>query len=135
MSLNERKVPLARLISKKKFCKNQLIVLLQNNLKEISQLSKMVRKRGTNLHLIKLVSKQKWVIRKEYTSFLLFYFWDLKLVPIDSALNFASGNLTYFFQKCRRGTKKSSQTWKSGFSILAIFRGKWGLIGHLKGQS
>ena len=36
------------------------------------------------------------------------HFWNLKLAPIDSALNSASGNLT---QKCRRGTKNSSQTY------------------------
>ena len=48
-------------------------------------------------------------IRKGHTSFLFFHFWDLKLVPIDSALNSASGNLSHFFQKCKRGTKKSSQ--------------------------
>ena len=39
-----------------------------------------------NLYLIKLVSK--WC--------LVFHFWDLKLVPIDSALNSASDNLTFF---------------------------------------
>ena len=31
--------------------------------------------------------------------FVAFHFWDLKMVPIDLALNFASGNLTYFFPK------------------------------------
>ena len=40
-----------------------------------------------NLYLIKLVSKSKRAIRKGHTSFLVFHFWDLKLVPIDSALN------------------------------------------------
>ena len=70
------------------------------------------------LYLIKLVSKYKWAIRKEHTSFFLFYFWDLKLVPIDSALNFVSQNVTHSFQKCKRGTKKSSQIWKSGLKLF-----------------
>ena len=35
-------------------------------------------------------------IKKGHKSFLLFYFWDFNLVPIDSA----SGNLTQSFQKC-----------------------------------
>ena len=53
---------------------------------------------------------EKGQLEKGLRVFLLFYFWDLKLVPIDSALNSALGILTDFFQKCRRGTKKSSQT-------------------------
>ena len=51
------------------------------------------------LHLIKLVSQLKRAIRKGHTSFLLFHFWDFKLVPIDSALNSSLGNLTHFFSK------------------------------------
>ena len=51
------------------------------------------------LHLIKLVSQLKRAIRKSHTSFLLFHFWDFKLVPIDSALNSSLGNLTHFFSK------------------------------------
>ena len=53
----------------------------------------------------------KRAIRKANTRFWVFHFWDL--VPIDSALNSASGNLTKFFQKCKPCTKKSMQTWKS----------------------
>ena len=41
-------------------------------------------------------------IKKGNTSFLLFYFWDLNLVPIDSA----SGNLTQCFQKCWYNPRK-----------------------------
>ena len=37
-----------------------------------------------------MVSKWKRSIRKGYTSFLLFHFWDLKLVSIGSALSSAS---------------------------------------------
>ena len=62
-----------------------------------------------NIYLIKLVSKWKRAIRKGRTIFLVFHFWDLKLVPIDSALNSASDNLTKIFKKCRNGTKKISQ--------------------------
>ena len=47
------------------------------------------------LYLIKLVSKLKRAIRKEHKSFLVFHFWDLKLVLIDSALNSASGKVTF----------------------------------------
>ena len=36
----------------------------------------------------------KRAIGKEYAAFLVIHFWDLKLAPIDSALNSASGNLT-----------------------------------------
>ena len=42
--------------------------------------------------------KMKRSIRKRRTSFLLFHFWDLKLVSINSALNSAPGNLTHFFK-------------------------------------
>ena len=31
-----------------------------------------------------------------YKSFLLFHFWDLKLVPIDLALNFALDKIFFF---------------------------------------
>ena len=37
-------------------------------------------------------------IRKDHTSFLIFYFWYLKLVPIDSALN-SSGMVAYVFKQ------------------------------------
>ena len=36
----------------------------------------------------------KRAIGKGYAAFLVIHFWDLKLAPIDSALNSASGNLT-----------------------------------------
>ena len=39
----------------------------------------------------------KRAIRKGNTRFWVFHFWDL--VPIDSVLNSASGNLTNFFQR------------------------------------
>ena len=38
-----------------------------------------------NLYLFKLVSKWKMAIAKVLTSFLVFHFWDLKLVLIESA--------------------------------------------------
>ena len=60
-----------------------------------------------------MVSKWKRAIRKGHTSFLVFYFWYLKLVPIDSALNFASGKLTWISKKCTNGFKKDCQIWKS----------------------
>ena len=45
--------------------------------------------KGKNLYLIKSVLKWKRAIRKMHTRFLVFHFWDLKLVPINSALNSA----------------------------------------------
>ena len=54
-------------------------------MEEISQLSKMAWKKGKT-YLIELVSKWKGTNTKGHTSFLLFRFWDLKLVPIDSVL-------------------------------------------------
>ena len=101
-----------RLISKKKFFLSESanfsaserleknFPILQNGLEKMK-----------NLYLIKLVSKWKRAIRKGHTNFFLFHFWDLILVPIDTALNSASDNLTHFFQY-RHGTKKSSKTWK-----------------------
>ena len=71
-----------------------------------------------DLYLIKLVSKWKRAIKKEHTSFLLFHFLGLKLVPINSAINSASDNLTHFFQKRRRCTKKSNQTRKSELKLF-----------------
>ena len=41
----------------------------------------------------------KKAIRKGHATFLVFHFWDLKLVPIDSALSSAPGNLTQDFKK------------------------------------
>ena len=79
-----------------KVCLNQLIFLLQTNLKEISQLFQIVPQKT------KIGFKMKKTIGKGHTSFQVFQFQDLKLVPTDSALNFASGNLLI-------GTKKSSQ--------------------------
>ena len=34
----------------------------------------------------------------DYKSFLTIHFWDLKLVPMDLALNSASRFLTYYFK-------------------------------------
>ena len=75
------------------FCLNQLIVLLQTDIEEISQLSKMVRKRG------KSFVELNWSQNKRHKTFFFFHFWDLKLVLIDSALNSPSGNLTHYFSK------------------------------------
>ena len=45
-----------------------------------------------------MISQWKRSTRKRHTSFLLFHFWDLKLVTIDSALNSVSGKRTNFFK-------------------------------------
>ena len=42
-------------------------------------------------------------------NFFLFHFWHLKLMPFDSALNPASGNLTHFFQKCKLVPRKTAK--------------------------
>ena len=49
-------------------------------------------------------------IRKGHTSFFVFEFSNFKLVPINSELNSAMKNQTYFYKKFARGTGKSSQT-------------------------
>ena len=49
---------------------------------------------------------------------MFFHFWYLKFVPVDSALNSASGNLTYLFKKCRRGTKKKQPNLKIRFKMF-----------------
>ena len=46
---------------------------------------------------MKLVSK-KGQLEKGIRDFFFFHFWDLKLVPIDSVLNSALENLTYFLK-------------------------------------
>ena len=79
--------------------------MLQADLEEIS---KTVCKKGKPL-FNQIGLKIKRAIRKGYTSYSLFHFWDLKLVPIDSALNFVSSKLTHSFQKCRCGTKKAAK--------------------------
>ena len=65
--------------------------------------------RGKNLYLIKLISKGKKAIRKEYTSFLVFHFWDLKIVPINSALNSASDTLLHFFKNVEVVPRKTAK--------------------------
>ena len=80
---------------KKIFFLNQLTFLFQTDLKKFPTVENGLGKR-TNLYLIKLVSKWKRAIRIGHTSFLLFYFWDLK--SIDLALNSVSGNYLIFFK-------------------------------------
>ena len=45
-----------------------------------------------------MASKSKRAIRKVHINFLLFHFWDLKLVPNDSALNSVWGKWLIFFK-------------------------------------
>ena len=63
--------------------------------------------------------------------FFFFHFGGLKLVLIDSALNFASGNQLIFFQKCRCGTKKSRQTWENRIKIFLEYP-LWSIAAKLK---
>ena len=63
-------------------------------------------KQRKNLYLIKFVPKWKRAIRKGYTSFIPFNFWDLSLVQFDLALNSASGNLNCFFKEFSRWYRK-----------------------------
>ena len=65
---------------------------------------------------MKKVSKWERAIRKEQRAF-VFDFWNFKLVPIDSELNSALQNQTYFYKKFGRGTEKSNQTWKNGLKF------------------
>ena len=97
-----------RLISKKKFLSEPANFSASNRLgRNFPTVQNGLEKGKKRLNLIKLVLKWKRAIRKGHTSFLLFHLWDLKFVPIDSN--------SFFFQKCRCDTKKSSQTWKSSY--------------------
>ena len=59
---------------------------------------------------MKLVSKSKRATRKGHTSFLLFHFCDLKLVPISSALNSVLGpKLIFFFKNIGIVTRKTAK--------------------------
>ena len=110
----------ASLISKKVLCLNQVSFLLLTELEEVFQLSKIVQKIQKNLYLFKLVSKCKRVITKWRKRLQVFNFWDLKLVPTDSALNSASGNLTIFFLNYRCGTSKiicSANEWTCFYMV------------------
>ena len=71
------------------------------------------KKKGNSIVLLKW-PQNKIKKRKLKRAYKLFCFSVLgfKLVPIDSVLNFSSGNLAYTFQKRGCGTKKSSQTCK-----------------------
>ena len=70
-----------------------------------------------NLILIKLVQKPKGADRKGHFSFFVLNFLNFNLVPIDSELNYGSGNQTYFYHRFGRGTQKSNQTWKCGLKF------------------
>ena len=63
-------------------------------------------------------------IKKGHTSFLLFYFWDFNLVPIDSA----SGNLTQCFQKCWYNPRKVVKYENPAQTLekIIVFFLKWG---------
>ena len=60
------------------------------------------------------MKKDEIQIRKYQESFFVFNYWNLKLVSIDSALNFGLKNLTHLLQNCGCGTQRSRQIWKSG---------------------
>ena len=68
-----------------------------------------------------MTSKWKRAIRKGHACFsLVFLFWYLKLVLINSALNSASGKLTEVLKQYRKGTEKTIQIWKSGLKFSEI---------------
>ena len=57
---------------------------------------------------MKLVSK-KWQLEKGIRAFFFFQVWDLKLVPIDSSLNSALENLTYFLKNVSLVPRKAGK--------------------------
>ena len=92
-------------------------IQLPNDSEKIPQLSRIVRvKRKTVIYLN--WSGIQSAIWKRNTSFFVFDFWDFKLVPIDSALNSATENVTNTFHFSARGPHNRSQTWKSGFNFF-----------------
>ena len=82
-----------------KFINNQEKFTTRSNKLKVhranSQVISPYQKKVENLYEIKLVSKGKIVNRKGHTSFLVFCFWNFKLVPINSASNSALGTLIY----------------------------------------
>ena len=52
---------------------------------------------------------KKWEMA--HKRFCFWYFKNFKSVLIDLELNSASGNQTYFYQKCGSCTQKSNKTW------------------------
>ena len=91
-------------------------IQLPNDSEKIPQLSRIVRvKRKTVIYLN--WSGIQSAIWKRHTSFFVFDFWDFKLVPIDSALNSATENVTNTFHLSARDSHNRNQTWKSGFNF------------------
>ena len=70
-----------------------------------------------NLYLIKLLSKWKSTITKGHTSVLVFHFWDLELVLIDSALNSASVNFNLRFLKVQERYQENQPNLKMQVKI------------------
>ena len=74
---------------------------------------------------MKKVSKWKRAIKRGHKRFFVFNFRNFKLVLIDSELNSALENQTYFYKKIGAyfykknggGTEKSNQTWKNGLKF------------------
>ena len=91
-----------RLLRKFFFCLNQLILLIQ-------------------IDLDQWASKWKGQLEKKHTSFLLFYFWDLESVSIDSALicilhRFLHEHIKLIFlRKCYQGKQPNSKIWVKYF--------------------
>ena len=67
-----------RLLSKKNFCLNQLIIVSDQLWRNFPAVQNGLEKRE-DLNLIKLVSKWKRTNGKEHTSFLLFLFWGFEI--------------------------------------------------------
>ena len=107
-----------RLISKKKKLFELANFSASNRLRGNFITVKNCLQQRKNPYLTKLVSKWKRALRKGYANFLVFLFLDLKLVPIDSALNSASCNLTHFFENVGVLPRKASKLKKSGLKFF-----------------
>ena len=83
------------------FYLNRLIVLLQTNLEEISQLSKVV-----------------WKREKPFYKVFAFLFLGFEIGGNRFSIRLSIRKSNSFCQKCSRGTRKSSQTWKSGLNFF-----------------
>ena len=71
------------------------------------------------------IGLKKRAIRKGHTRFFLFSFLGFEIGANRFSIEFCIRKFNLFSQKCKRGTKKSRQTWKSRLKVF------WNLLWDL----